>query len=113
MKKIEAIIRPNMLEEVKNALDKFGISGLTITQVIGCGLQKGHTGVYRGQEMSINLLPKIKLEVVIKTELLEDVLEVISDAAKTGQVGDGKIFVFDVIDALRIRTNERGRNALS
>jgi nitrogen regulatory protein P-II 1 len=113
MKKIEAIIRPNKLEEVKNALDEFGVNGLTITQVIGCGLQKGHTGVYRGQEMSINLLPKIKLEVVVKADLLEDVIKVINTAAKTGQVGDGKIFVYDVVGAVRIRTDERGTDAIS
>ncbi|NLT94417.1 MAG: P-II family nitrogen regulator [Clostridia bacterium] len=113
MKKIEAIIRPNKLEDVKKALGEFGITGLTITQVIGCGLQKGHIGIYRGQEMSINLLPKIKVEVVIKAELLENVLEVIIEAAETGQIGDGKIFIFDVVDAVRIRTKERGRNAIS
>ncbi|MFZ5945934.1 MAG: P-II family nitrogen regulator [Bacillota bacterium] len=113
MKKIEAIIRPNKLEEVKNALDEFGVNGLTITQVIGCGLQKGHTGVYRGQELSINLLPKIKLEVVVKSDILEEVINVITSAAKTGQVGDGKIFIFDVIGAVRIRTDERGPEALS
>ncbi|MDK2823617.1 MAG: nitrogen regulatory protein 2 [Clostridia bacterium] len=113
MKKIEAIIRPNKLEEVKNALDEFGVNGLTITQVIGCGLQKGHTGVYRGQEMSINLLPKIKLEVVVKADMLEDVIKVINTAAKTGQVGDGKIFVYDVVGAVRIRTDERGTDAIS
>ena len=112
MKKIEAIIRPNKLEDVKNALDEYGINGMTITQVIGCGLQKGHTSVYRGQELKINLLPKIKLELIINDEILEEVLKVISDSAKTGQVGDGKIFIYDVADAIKIRTGDRGNNAI-
>jgi len=112
MKKIEAIIRPGKLEEIKESLNKFNIHGLTISQVMGCGLQKGRKEFYRGTEVTMNLLPKIKVEIVTKDELLEDVVKLIIAEAKTGEVGDGKIFVYDVVDAIKIRTGERGDKAL-
>lgn len=112
MKKIECIIRPNKLEEVKESLNELGVTGLTVTQVMGCGLQKGHTTVYRGQPINMNLIPKVKLELVVKDDLLDGALDVICKNAKTGEVGDGKIFVYDVIDVIRIRTGEKGDSAL-
>ena len=112
MKKLEIIIRPSKFEEVKNALFDFGINGLNIVQVLGCGSQKGHTEYYRGQQMNINLLPKVKLEVIVESDKLEDIIELIQANAFTGQAGDGKIFVYDVVDAVRIRTNERGKKAI-
>lgn len=112
MTKVECIIRPGKLEDVKDALSKFGIQGMTVSQVIGCGLQKGRTEVYRGTEYSINLLPKVKLEVVIKDGVTEDVLQLIRSAAMTGAIGDGKVFVSKVEDAMRIRTGERGEDAI-
>lgn len=112
MKKIEAIIRPERLEEVKDALGKYNIQGLTVSQVVGCGLQKGRVGVYRGNEYSINLLPKIKLEIVISDHQAEDVVDIIKKAAYTGAIGDGKIFILPVENAFRIRTGESGRDAL-
>ncbi len=112
MKKIEAIIRPFKLDEVKEALLEEGIKGLTITEVRGYGRQKGHTEVYRGSEYRIEFVPKIKIEVIVPTELLDKAIDAILKAAKTGQVGDGKIFIFDVQDAIRIRTEEAGKEAL-
>ncbi|MDD4342964.1 MAG: P-II family nitrogen regulator [Eubacteriales bacterium] len=112
MKKIEAVIRPSRLEGVKTALSDFGISGITITQVVGCGLQKGQTEFYRGNPIHINLLPKIKLEIVVKAEQAEDVIKIIIENAKTGKVGDGKIFIQDISGAIRIRTGEKDREAL-
>ena len=112
MKKIEAVIRPEKLEEVKDALGKYGIKGMTVTQVVGCGLQKGRTEVYRGTEYSINLLPKIKIEIVIKDHRVEDVVDIISKTAQTGAIGDGKIFIYPVENAIRIRTGESGDEAL-
>ncbi|NCC80974.1 MAG: P-II family nitrogen regulator [Clostridia bacterium] len=112
MKKIEAVIRPSRLEGVKTALSDFGISGITITQVVGCGLQKGQTEFYRGNPIHINLLPKIKLEIVVKAEQAEDVIKIIIENAKTGKVGDGKIFIQDISGAIRIRTGEKDRDAL-
>ncbi len=112
MKKIEAIIRPSKLEGVKAALSDYGINGITITQVVGCGLQKGQTEFYRGNPVHINLLPKIKLEIVVKGEQAEDVIGIIIDNSKTGKVGDGKIFIQDISGAVRIRTGERDREAL-
>ena len=112
MKKIEAIIRPGKLEEIKESLNNFSIHGLTVSQVMGCGLQKGRKEFYRGTEVTLNLLPKIKVEIVTKDELLEDVINLLVKEAKTGEVGDGKIFVFDVLDAIKIRTGERGNAAL-
>jgi nitrogen regulatory protein P-II 1 len=112
MKKSEAVIRPGKLEEIKDALSKYNIHGLTITQVMGCGLQKGRKEYYRGTEVTLNLLPKIKIEIAIKDHLVEEVVRLISQEAKTGEVGDGKIFIYNIEDAIRIRTGERGENAI-
>ncbi|MEW6574706.1 MAG: P-II family nitrogen regulator, partial [Bacillota bacterium] len=106
MRKIEAIIRSGKLEAVKDALGKFGIQGMTVSQVMGCGLQRGRTEVYRGHEYNINLLPKAKLEIVVPDESVDDVVRIIRDAARTGDIGDGKIFVYAVEGAVRIRTGE-------
>ena len=110
--KIECVIRPGKLEEIKDALGKFGIHGMTVSQVIGCGLQKGRTGVYRGTEYSINLLPKIKIEIVLKDKDVDQVIEIISKVAKTGEIGDGKIFTSSVQNVVRIRTGETGETAI-
>ena len=112
MKKVEAIIRPGKLEEIKEALNKYNVNGLTISQVMGCGLQKGRKEYFRGNEVTMNLLPKIKIETVIRDDQLEEVIGIISKEARTGEVGDGKIFIYDVADALRIRTGERGNAAI-
>ncbi|HHW45107.1 MAG: P-II family nitrogen regulator [Thermoanaerobacteraceae bacterium] len=112
MTKIECIIRPGKLEDVKDALGKFGIHGMTVTQVIGCGLQKGRTEVYRGKEYSINLLPKIKVEIVLADKYVDEVVKLIQEAARTGEIGDGKIFTYPVGNAIRIRTGESGENAI-
>ncbi len=112
MKKIEAIIRPFKLDEVKEALSDFGIKGMTITEVRGYGRQKGHTETFRGSEYHIEFIPKIKIEVVIEDEKVEKVLDSIIKTARTGQVGDGKIFIYDVKEAIRIRTEESGPDAL-
>ncbi|MEQ1946359.1 MAG: P-II family nitrogen regulator [Bryobacteraceae bacterium] len=112
MKKIEAIIQPHKLEEVKEALKKIGIDGMTITEVRGHGRQKGHKEVYRGMEYQVDLLPKVKLELVVSSAQLEEVLRTLGDAARTGKIGDGKIFVFDVVEAIRIRNDERGETAI-
>ena len=112
MKKIEAVIRLEKLEEVKDALGKYGIHGMTVSQVVGCGLQKGRVGVYRGHEYSINLLPKLKIEIVVKDHRVEDVVDIICKTGRTGAIGDGKIFIFAVENAVRIRTGESGDNAL-
>jgi nitrogen regulatory protein P-II 1 len=112
MKKIEAIIRPFKLDEVKEALTEEGIHGLTITEVRGYGRQKGHKETYRGSEYQIEFVPKIKIEVIVNDDQEEKVIEAILKTAKTGQVGDGKIFIYDVRDAIRIRTEEAGREAI-
>lgn len=112
MKKIEAIIRPFKLDDVKEALLEEGIHGLTITEVRGYGRQKGHTEIYRGSEYRIEFVPKIKIEIVVPENREEVVINTILRAAKTGQVGDGKIFISTVEDAIRIRTEESGKNAL-
>lgn len=112
MKKIEAIIRPFKLDEVKEALLDFGIKGMTISEVRGYGRQKGHTETFRGSEYQIEFIPKIKIEVVVENEKLEKVLDAIIKTAKTGQVGDGKIFIYDIQDVIRIRTEESGPDAL-
>src|SRR6201997_5574935 len=112
MKKIEAIIQPFKLEEVKEALKAIGIDGMTITEVRGHGRQKGHKEVYRGQEYNVDLLPKIKLEMVVPSDRYEEVLRSLAAAARTGKIGDGKIFVFDVAEAIRIRNDDRGESAL-
>ncbi len=112
MKKIEAVIQPFKLEEVKEALKGIGVDGMTVSEVRGHGRQKGHKEVYRGQEYQVDLLPKVKLELVIASSRLEEVLKTLIGAAKTGKIGDGKIFVYDVQDAIRIRNDERGESAL-
>jgi nitrogen regulatory protein P-II 1 len=112
MKKIEAIIRPFRLDDVREALAEVGVKGMTLTEVKGYGRQKGHTELYRGSEYQIDFLPKIKLEVVVPEKLADKVVETILKAAKTGQVGDGKIFLYDVEDVIRVRTGESGESAL-
>ena len=112
MKKIEAVIQPFKLEEVKEALKGIGVDGMTVSEVRGHGRQKGHKEVYRGQEYQVDLLPKVKLELVIPAARLDEVLKTLIAAAKTGKIGDGKIFVYDVQDAIRIRNDERGESAL-
>lgn len=112
MKKIEAIIRPFKLDEVKEALIEVGIRGLTISEIRGYGRQKGHTETYRGSEYRIEFVPKIKIEVVVEKEKVENVVEAILRTAKTGQVGDGKIFISDIEEVIRIRTEEAGPEAL-
>lgn len=112
MKKIEAIIRPFKLDEVKEALVEEGIRGLTISEVRGYGRQKGHTETYRGSEYRIEFIPKIKIEIVVEEKQVEKVVGAILKSAKTGQVGDGKIFISDVSDVIRIRTEESGKDAL-
>lgn len=112
MKKVEAIIRTFKLEDVKNALTEKGILGMTVSEVRGFGRQKGHTEIYRGAEYAVDFVPKVKLEVVCKTEELDLVVSTIMTAAKTGQIGDGKIFVSDIASAIRIRTGETDVTAL-
>ncbi len=112
MKKIEAIIRPFKLDDVREALSEIGVRGMTLTEVKGYGRQKGHTELYRGSEYKIDFLPKIKLEIIANDEMVEAVVGAIIKAAKTGQVGDGKIFVYPVEDVIRVRTEESGEGAL-
>ena len=112
MKKIEAIIKPFKLDEVKNALTKIGVQGMTVTEVKGFGRQKGHTESYRGTEYAIDFLPKSKIEIIITDDLVNQVIGTIERAAKTGKIGDGKIFLSSVEEVIRIRTGERGRDAI-
>jgi nitrogen regulatory protein P-II 1 len=112
MKKIEAIIKPFKLDEVKNALTKIGVQGMTVTEVKGFGRQKGHTESYRGTEYAIDFLPKSKIEIIIPDDLVTAVIETIERAAKTGKIGDGKIFLSQVEEIIRIRTGERGKDAM-
>jgi nitrogen regulatory protein P-II 1 len=112
MKKIEAIIQPSRFESVKDALKEIGVEGITVSEVRGHGRQKGHTEVYRGREYSVDLLPKVKLELVVPEAQAGKVIEAIMSAAKTGKIGDGKIFVYSVEEAIRIRNGERGEIAL-
>ena len=112
MKKIEAIIKPFKLDEVKDALHEVGIQGITVTEAKGFGRQKGHTELYRGAEYVVDFLPKVKIEVVVEDGLLERVVEAIQNAARTGRIGDGKIFVSNVEDVIRIRTGEKGPDAI-
>ncbi|NJD55427.1 MAG: P-II family nitrogen regulator [Nitrospirae bacterium] len=113
MKKIEAVIKPFKLDDVRDGLTELGVNGMTITEVKGFGRQKGHTELYKGAEYVVDFVPKIKIEVVIADDLEEDVVHLIERHAKTGKIGDGKIFVFDVRDCMRIRTGERGEAAIS
>ena len=112
MKKIEAIIKPFKLDEVKEALQEVGLQGITVTEAKGFGRQKGHTELYRGAEYVIDFLPKVKIEVVVEDSLVDNTVEAIENAARTGRIGDGKIFVFDVEQAIRIRTGDRGADAI-
>ena len=112
MKKIEAIIKPFKLDEVKEALHEVGVSGITVTEAKGFGRQKGHTELYRGAEYVVDFLPKVKIEVVCEDDVVERAVEAIVNAARTGRIGDGKIFVFDVEQAIRIRTGDRGADAI-
>ena len=112
MKKIEAIVKPFKLDEVREALSEIGVTGLTVTEVKGFGRQKGHTELYRGAEYVVDFLPKVKVEAAIRTEMLEQVIEAIEKSATTGKIGDGKIFVFNLEQVVRIRTGETGADAL-
>ena len=112
MKKIEAIIKPFKLEEVKDALGELGIEGMTVTEVKGFGRQKGHTEIYRGSEYTVDFLPKVKIEIVLADSMVTQVVDLIVKTAKTGKIGDGKVFVSDVEEVVRIRTDERGEKAV-
>jgi len=112
VKKIEAVIKPFKLDDVKDALHDVGVSGITVTEVKGFGRQKGHTELYRGAEYVIDFLPKVKVEVVVEDVLVENVIEAIAQAARTGRIGDGKIFVIPIDEAVRIRTGDRGADAI-
>ena len=112
MRKIEAIIQPHKLEDAKEALKNIGVDGMTITEVRGHGRQKGHTEVYRGMEYKVDLLPKVKLELVVADPRADEVIRTLVAAARTGKIGDGKIFVYAVADAVRIRNDDRGESAL-
>ena len=112
MKKIEAVVRHFKLEDVKNALSEQGIAGMTITEVRGFGRQKGHTETYRGTEYAVDFVPKVKIEVAVSEDRAQTVIDTIIKTAQTGQIGDGKIFIFDLADTVRIRTGETGKEAL-
>jgi nitrogen regulatory protein P-II 1 len=112
MKKIEAIIRPEMLQPVQDALDELGVSGLTVSEVMGCGRQKGYTEQYRGSRANISLLPKLKVESVVSNETVDRAVDAIVAAAFTGETGDGRVFVYDVEGSVRIRTGERGEDTV-
>lgn len=113
MKKVEAIIKPFKLEDVKSALAEVGIQGMTVTEVRGFGRQKGHTEIYRGSEYTVDFVPKVKIEIVIEDDRLDQVVQMISKTANTGKIGDGKIFVSPVEQAVRIRTGETGNDAVT
>ncbi|MEW6740849.1 MAG: P-II family nitrogen regulator [Nitrospirota bacterium] len=112
MKKIEAIIKPFKLDEIKDSLNEIGIQGMTITEVKGFGRQKGHTELYRGAEYVVDFIPKIKIEIIVPDNIADKAIEVIEKNAKTGKIGDGKIFVSSIEDAVRIRTGQRGEEAI-
>lgn len=112
MKKVEAIIKPFKLDDVKESLNEIGILGMTISEVKGYGRQKGHTEIYRGAEYVVDFIPKIKIEIVVESERVEKIIETIQRSAKTGKIGDGKIFVLPVEEAIRVRTGERGTEAI-
>lgn len=112
MKKIEAIIRHQRLQEVQDALDQLGVSGLTVSEVVGCGRQKGYTEQYRGVRANISLLPKIKVESVVPSDVVDEAVEAIVAAARTGAIGDGRVFVYDVDQSIRIRTGEDGEESV-
>ena len=112
MKKVEAIIKPFKLDEVKDQLNEIGIKGITVSEVKGFGRQKGHAELYRGAEYIVDFLPKIKLEIIVSDELVDDVINAVAKSAQTGRIGDGKIFVTSLEDTIRIRTGERGEEAI-
>ena len=112
MKKVEAIIKPFKLDEVKDQLNEIGVKGITVSEVKGFGRQKGHAELYRGAEYIVDFLPKIKLEIIVSDELVDDVINAVTKSAQTGRIGDGKIFVTDIEEAIRIRTGERGKEAV-
>ncbi|HET7512667.1 MAG TPA: P-II family nitrogen regulator [Chthoniobacterales bacterium] len=112
MKKIEAVIKPFKMEDVREALAEIGVEGMTVSEVKGFGRQKGHTEIYRGSEYTVDFLPKVKLEIVLADDLASRAVDVITQAAKTGKIGDGKVFVSEVEQAIRIRTDERGADAV-
>ncbi len=112
MKKVEAIIKPFKLDEVKEALSEIGVQGMTVSEVKGFGRQKGHTELYRGAEYVVDFLPKIKMEIIVKDDLAQQVIDAVQSAAKTGRIGDGKIFVTTIDEVVRIRTGEKGEEAL-
>jgi nitrogen regulatory protein P-II 1 len=112
MKKVEAIIKPFKLDDVKEALNEIGIQGMTISEVKGYGRQKGHKEIYRGSEYIVDFIPKIKIEIIVDTAAADQVVETIQKAANTGKIGDGKIFILPVEDVLRVRTGEKGKNAI-
>ena len=112
MKKIEAVIKPFKMEDVKDALAEIGIQGMTVTEVKGFGRQKGHTEIYRGSEYTVEFLPKVKFEIVVEDSIVQKAVDTIVRAAKTGKIGDGKVFVLPLEDAIRIRTEERGNEAI-
>jgi nitrogen regulatory protein PII len=112
MKKIEAIVRHERLQAIQDALDELGVSGLTVSEVMGCGRQKGYTEQYRGSRVNISLLPKVKVESVVSDEIVGRAVDAIAGAARTGEIGDGRVFVYDVVETVRIRTNERGEDTV-
>jgi len=112
MKKIEAIVKPFKVEDVKDALHEIGIDGMTVSEAKGFGRQKGHTEIYRGSEYKIDFLPKVKIEIIVVDEVVTNVVEAITQSARTGKIGDGKIFVSDILDVTRIRTGEKGESAI-
>jgi nitrogen regulatory protein P-II 1 len=112
MKKIEAIIRHERLQDVQDALDQLGVSGLTVSEVVGCGRQKGYTEQYRGVRANISLLPKIKVESVVPSDIVDSAVEAIASAARTGEIGDGRVFVYPVEQSIRIRTGESGEDSV-
>lgn len=112
MKKVEAVIKPFKLDEVKEALSGVGVQGITVSEVKGFGRQRGHTELYRGAEYVVDFLPKVKLEIIVQSDKVDEVVEAIAQAAKTGRIGDGKIFVTEVAQVVRIRTGETGENAI-
>ena len=112
MKKIEAIVRHERLQAIQDALDELGVSGLTVSEVMGCGRQKGYTEQYRGSRVNISLLPKVKVESVVSDEIVDRAVNSIVEAARTGDIGDGRLFIYDVVDTVRIRTNERGEDTV-
>jgi nitrogen regulatory protein PII len=112
MKKIEAIVKPFKLDDVKEALNEIGIQGMTISEVKGYGRQKGHKEIYRGAEYVVDFIPKVKIEIIVDSERADQVVETIQNAANTGKIGDGKIFIFSVEDVIRVRTGEKGKDAI-